>query len=153
AIKETPVAQGTLSGVADYGEFSNTAGLAVDWDLNELIISFGYDHENTISTVSSFSYLDHASENFFVRAALQSSSALTTGPEASAGLTAYDEPVLDDSLNYSFGAFLNWQPTTLFSSNVRFGYTAFSFTSRTKRKAPPDSNTYYVGVQIAHRVN
>lgn len=153
ALKETPVAQGTLSGVADYGEFSNTAGLGVDWDLNDLIISFGYDHENSISMVSSFSYLDHASENFFGRAALQFSPALTTGPEASAGLTAYNEPVLDDSLNYSFGGYLNWQPTSLFSSNVRFGYTAFSFTSRTKRKAAPDSNTYYLGIQVGHRVN
>jgi hypothetical protein len=153
SLKETPVAQGTLSGVADYGEFSNTAGLGVDWDLNDLTASFGYDHENTISTVSSFSYLDHASENLFARAALQLSQATTTGPEASTGLTSYNQPVLDDSVNYSFGGFVNWQPTTLFRSNLRFGYTAFSFTSRTKRKAAPDSNTYYLGFQISHRLN
>jgi len=153
ALKQEPVAQGTLSGVADYGEFSNTAGLGVDWDLNDLTVSLGYDHETVISTVSSFSYLDHSSENFFGRAAFQFSQALTTGPEASAGLTSYNEPVLDDSVNYSFGGFINWQPTTLFTSNFRFGYTAFSFTSHTARPAAPDSNAYYLGFQIGHRVN
>jgi hypothetical protein len=153
ALKETPVAQGTISGVADYSEFSNTAGLGVDWDLNDLTVSFGYDHENTISMTSTYSYLDHASENFFARAALQFSQALTTGPEASAGLTAYNEHVLDDSVNYSFGGFINWQPTSLFNANIRFGYTAFSFTSRTARPPAPDSNAYYLGFQIGHRVN
>src|SRR5260370_16021406 len=64
ALKEQPIAQGTISGAGDYAEFSNVAGVGVDWDLNELIASFGYDHQTAIATTSTFSYLDHSSENF-----------------------------------------------------------------------------------------
>ncbi|HEX4644935.1 MAG TPA: hypothetical protein VH598_04940, partial [Verrucomicrobiae bacterium] len=35
---ENPIAQPELSGVADFGEFSNSSGLDVDWDLNELTL-------------------------------------------------------------------------------------------------------------------
>jgi len=153
SITEQPVAQGTISGAGDYGEFANTAGIGVDWDLNEVILSAGYEHENAIATTSTFSYRDRSAENFVGRAGIQPSQAWTYGPEVSAGFTTYDHPVLDDSQNYSIGGFATWQPTTLFHANLRAGYTAFLFQSRPNQRPTPDATSYYVGLEGAHRVN
>jgi hypothetical protein len=156
AVSEEPVAQGTISGTGKYGEFSNTAGLGIDWDLNALIASFGYDHQNAIATVSQFSYLDRALENFYGRAVLQVSQSLSLGPEASGGLTDYRKHVLNDSVNYSVGAFADWQMSQYVSLKPRFGYVGYSFSpsgSGTNQTAISDVNSYYISLGIAHRLN
>jgi len=58
SLSQSPVAQGAISGVGTYNEFANTIGLSVDWDLNDLVATVGYDHPHAISTTSYFSYLD-----------------------------------------------------------------------------------------------
>ena len=156
AITEEPVAQGTISGTGKYGEFSNTGGIGIDWDLNDVIASFGYDHQNTISTESHFSYLDRAAENFFGRAEFQVSQSLSLGPEASGGLTDYEQHVLNDSLNYSFGAFASWQMSQYITLKPRFGYVGYTFAnsgSGTNQTKIADVNSYYVSLEISHRLN
>ncbi len=153
SVTERPVAQGTISGAGDYGEFANVAGLGVDWDLNEVILSVDYDHETAIATTSTFSYLDRQVENLVGRATLQPSQSWSYGPEASGGITRYDQPVLEDSENHSFGGFAAWQPTTLFQADLRAGYTAFSFHSRPNQPSPPDTASYYVSLKLALQLN
>lgn len=156
AVTDQPVAQGTISGTGKYGEFSNTGGLSMDWDLNALIASFGYDHQNSIATVSHFSYLDRSSESFFGRAVFQVSQSLTLGPEASGGLTDYDQHILNDSVNYSFGAFADWQMSQYITLKPRAGYVGYSFSPSgrgTNQTVIPDVNSYYVSLGIAHRLN
>ncbi len=153
AVTDVPVAQGTISGAGNYGEFSNTAGLTADWDLNKVIATVGFDHQNSIATVSSFSYLNRRSENFFGRAAYEFSSSLTGGPEASAGFTAYDQHVLSDSLNYSFGAFANWQLSSHISIHPRAGFTAFVFSQGANGQVTPNSSSYYMSLEMSHKLN
>jgi hypothetical protein len=38
-----------VAGTGDYQRLENTAGVAVDWDLNELILTAGYDHETYVN--------------------------------------------------------------------------------------------------------
>jgi hypothetical protein len=153
SVTEHPVAEGTISGAGDYGEFANTAGILADWDLNEVILSVGYDHVYAIATTSDFSYLDRHMDGFVGRAGFQPSQSWSYGPEASGGFTRYDQPVLNDSVNYSFGGFAAWQPTTLFHASLRAGYTAFSFQSRSNQQPAPDASGYYVDLKLAHRLN
>ena len=49
SLEQDPVAEATLSNVADYGRFQNTAGVSVLWDLNAAVVTLGYDHYNFIS--------------------------------------------------------------------------------------------------------
>src|SRR5262245_19797912 len=153
SVTDRPIAQGTISGAGDYGEFANVAGLGVDWDLSQVILSVNYDHENAIATTSSFSYLDRAVENFVGRATLQPSQSWSYGPEASGGIARYDEPVLADSENCSVGGFAAWQPTTLFHGNLRAGYTAFYFHSQPNQTSPPDTASYYLALKLALHLN
>jgi hypothetical protein len=153
AVTERPIGEGTISEAGDYGEFANTAGINVDWDLNEVILSVGYDHENAIATTPTFSYLDRNVENFVGRATFQPSQSWSYGPEASGGFTRYDQPVLSDSDNYSLGGFAAWQPTSLFHASLRAGYTAFSFKSQPGQTPVSDIASYYIGLKLAHRLN
>jgi hypothetical protein len=153
AVTEHPIAEGTISGTGDYGEFSNLAGIGVDWDLNEVIASFGYDHQTAIATTSGFSYLDRSSDNFVLRGAFQPSQAWSGGPEATAGWTTYEHPVLNDSENYSLGGFLSWDPKGLFQANLRAGYSLYSFHSLPHQAPVPDASGYYMDLRLSHRLN
>jgi hypothetical protein len=153
AVTEQPVAQGTISGSGNYGLLSNLAGLGVDWDLNQLIASFNYDHQTVLATTSAYSYLDHSGDIFVLRASFESSSSWSWGPEASAGTANYDQPVLNDSKNYSLGGFVTWKPTTLFNTSLRGGYTSFSFEALPHQNPIPDTSNYYLDLNVAHRIN
>ena len=153
SLSQSPVAQGAISGVGTYNEFANTAGLSVDWDLNDLVASAGYDHQNAISTTSYFSYLNRSSDSFFARTAFQLSQALTAGPEASIGKTAYDQHLLNDSLNYSLGAFADWQASAHVHFKPRVGYTHYSFDSVPNAPTPPDASSYYFGLEMSAQLN
>lgn len=153
SLSQQPVAQGTISGAANYALFSNTAGLGVDWDLNDLIASLDFSHKNSLSTVSTFSYLDGRTESLFARAAFQFTQAISAGPEAGGGYTAYDQHVLNDSWNYSFGAFADWQASEHFHVKPRAGYTDYTFQSVTAGQALPDENSYYLDLELSHRMN
>jgi hypothetical protein len=153
SLSQSPVAQGTISGVGSYSEFANTVGLSIDWDLNNLVLSVGYDHQNAISTTSYYSYLDRNSESFFARAAFEFSQSITAGPEASIGLTAYDEQVLSDSLNYSVGVYADWQATAHLRVKPRIGYTYYTFYPVPNYPTPPDAGSYYFSLEMSHRLN
>ena len=152
-VSESPVAQGAISGVGTYNEFANTAGLAVDWDLNDLVASAGYDHEKAISTTSFFSYLDRSSESFFARGAFQFGQAITAGPEASLGLTAYDRHLLNDNLNYSLGLYADWQATAQLHIKPRVGYTYYTFDPVPLLPTPPDASSYFFSLELTERFN
>jgi hypothetical protein len=153
ALTDVALAQGTVSGTGDYGEFSNLAGIGVDWDLNQLIASFSYDHQTAISTHSNFSYQDRNSDNFILRGSFEPSAAWTVGPEAGGGFTRYREAVLNDSQNASVGAFVTAQPTTLSQATVRAGYTWFSFDALPGHPPIPNTSGYYLSANLSHRLN
>lgn len=152
-ISENPVAQGTVSGVGTYNELANTAGLAVDWDLNDVVATVGYSHQNAISTTSYFSYLDRSSESFFARGAFQFSQAFTAGPEASYGLTTYDRQVLNGSQNASVGFFGDWQATSNLRIRPRVGFTYYTFEPIPRHPTPADSSSYFFSLDLTHRLN
>ena len=59
------------TGNGNFAELDNTVGTSVDWDLNELILSFGYDHELVSYPNSDYGSSDHSSDLFNGQAAFQ----------------------------------------------------------------------------------
>src|SRR5471030_297233 len=55
----------TVANTASYGTFENTVGLAATWDLNQVTLSMGVDHQNVIATTGQFNDVNHASELLF----------------------------------------------------------------------------------------
>lgn len=146
---------GNEAGVANsarYGGFDNTAGITTTWDLNDVVLTLGYDHNNVISSSSEFEYLNRASELLLGRAGFRLNPALTTGLEATGSFTSYDEPILNDNTGYSAGIYADWQPGAYFRVQPRAGYTAYMFdqTSRTVRAV--DQDGWYASLSLTHDI-
>lgn len=93
--------------VGRFDRFDNIAGVAVDWDLNKVIISASYDHENFISTTPEFEYLNRASEWFTADFNYLLGDRTKAGLEGRVGLHDYEhETVLNDNWRARGGPFV-----------------------------------------------
>jgi len=69
-------------------------------------------------------------------------------------LTAYDQHLLSDSLNYSLGAYADWQATAHLHFKPRVGYTFYTFSNPAQGiTIPPDSGSYYFSLEMSHQLN
>ncbi|HEX4641723.1 MAG TPA: hypothetical protein VH252_10065, partial [Chthoniobacterales bacterium] len=153
SLQQDPVDEIALSNVADYGRFENLAGISVLWDLNQAVVTLGYDHYNFIAVNDQFDYLDRAAEIFSGTIGFTPSSTVTVGLEGNVVDTYYDKNVLNDSWNYSGGAFLETQITSYLRIRVAGGYQAIDFDNVGIVNDAHDLNDYYANLLISHRVN
>jgi len=153
SLEQDPVAELALSNVADYGRFQNTAGLSVLWDLNAAVVTVGYDHYNFISTTDVFDYLDRAAEMVTGSIAFTPSSTVSVGLEGAYVDTYYDQHILNDSITYSAGGFLETQITSFVKLRVAGGYQNINFDNTGLVRDPNDVSDYYANALLSHRVN
>jgi hypothetical protein len=146
---EDPTVYGSVSGVARFGGFNNTAGILGTWDLHDVVLSLGYDHFNFIPSTSTYEYLRRASDFALFRASFQVHPSASVGIEASGGPSKYSQLVLQNNFTYSLGAFAQWQATEHISLQPRGGYYNYSFSSL---GAIPSSEQdgYYLSLKIKH---
>lgn len=101
--------QTRVNNFTDVGRFDrldNLAGLLIDWDLNKVILSASYDHENFISTSDAFKYLTRASEWFRFTFNYLLGPQTKVGLETQASLHNYDqETILNDNWRERVGPF------------------------------------------------
>jgi len=153
SLEQDPIAELSLSNVADYGRFQNTAGVSVLWDLNAAVVTVGYDHYNFISTTDLFDYLDRNAEMVTASIAVTPSSAMSVGVEGAFVDTYYDQNILNDSVTYSAGAFLETQVTGFVKLRIAGGYQNIDFDNSGLVNDPNDVSDYYANLLLSHRVN
>jgi hypothetical protein len=141
----------TVANTPSYGTFNNTAGLSSAWDLNQVTLSAGYDHENVIATSSQFDDINHASEMLFARAALQVHPKVTTGLETSANFTAYDQRALNNNDAYSVGPYVEFIPDDFFTMTIRGGYSINQFQNTSTNIQTANQDSWYGSVNISHQ--
>jgi hypothetical protein len=127
SLTEHSSAEGAVGGTPFYGQFMNSVGQSTMWDLEDLTLTFGYDHVNTISPSSQFKYLDSSSEMPIIRAGFRFDPRLTVGLEGSASFMSYDYAVLNNHSSYSGGLYADWTPDSFFHIQPRAGYTVSEF--------------------------
>ena len=153
SLQQDPIDEIALSNVADYGRFENLAGISVLWDLNQAVVTLGYDHYNFIAMNDRFDYLDRAAEIFSGTIGFTPSSNVTVGVEGNAVDTYYDKNVLNDSWDYSAGVFLETQVTSYLRIRVAGGYQWIDFDNVGIVNDAHDLSDYYANLLISHRVN
>jgi hypothetical protein len=153
SVQQDPISEIALSNVADYGRFENTAGVAVLWDLNQAVVTAGYDHYNFIALNDDFEYLDRAAEIFSASIGFTPNATMTVGLEGSVVDTYYDMNVLNDSWTYSAGLFLETQLSSNLKVRVAGGYQAIDFDNTGIVNDAHDLNDYYANLILSHRVN
>jgi hypothetical protein len=153
SVQQDPVAEPAISNQVDYGRFENTGGLSVLWDLNKIVLTLGYDHYTYISTTSAFDYLNRNAEELTGTAQLAVSSTTNVGIESYAVFNYYDQNVLNDSTDYSVGAFVESQVTNNIKARVAGGYQNINFDTGGTVRDFTDVHDYYVNLLLSHRIN
>jgi hypothetical protein len=141
----------TVANTPSYGTFQNTLGLSATWDLNQVTLSAGYDHQNIIATSSQFNDVNHSSELLFARAGLQVHPKITVGLESSADFTTYEQTVLNNNDAYTVGPYVDFRPDEYFKFTVRGGYSINQFQNTSTNIQTSSQNSFYAAVNISHR--
>lgn len=142
--------EAAIANTGSYGNFQNTAGLLGTWDLQDVTLSLGYDHQNYITTSGQFDYTDHASEMVVTRAGLRVHPRLTVGVEGTVSFTAYDQRILNDNTGYSAGVYGEWRPGPYLSVEPKFGYTFYDFRQTSLVVPAKDLNAWYADLTLRH---
>jgi hypothetical protein len=153
SIQQDPISEAQLSNVSDYGRFENSAGVSVLWDLNQAVATLGYDHYTFIALNDDFEYLDRNADIFSGSIGFTPNSTMTVGVEGSATNTYYDLGIMNDSLAYSAGLFLETQVTTNIRVRVAGGYQWIDFDNNGLVNDTQNVNDYYANLILSHRVN
>lgn len=135
-----------FSDVGKFSRWDNLAGLQVVWDLNQVVLSAGYDHENFIPVTTEFDYLNRASEWFTASAAFRIGDKAQAGLEAQASLHDYErETVLKDSRRARVGPFLEFTAEQKISLRAGGGFDAARIDGA---EGDSDFETYYGYVSV-----
>jgi hypothetical protein len=169
SLTEDPSTEPAVAQTANFGSFINTVGLTTIWDLEDVVLTAGYDHQNYLSVAGQFDYLNHSSELPVVRAGLRLRPDLTAGVEATAGYTTYDQSVLNDNVSYSAGLYADWKPSSSLHVQPRAGLTIYQFQNTSQSAqvyyfgSPPSSladqsirtsdvSSWYADLTVAHQI-
>jgi hypothetical protein len=145
-----------LSGTAKFGRYDNKAGVLADWDLDRVVLTLGYQHENFWSSTSEYDYLNRQSELFQASATYFAAQQVRTGIESDAGFNRYEHPAdetyhMEDHWRFKVGPFLGVD----FTPNLKFqgggGYEGVRATEYDFNGL--NDNTYYAYAKLGHRIN
>jgi hypothetical protein len=145
--------QAAVANTGAFGTAQNTAGFNTTWDLEDVTLSLGYDHQNYWSTTPQFSYTDHASEMVVTRGGFKFHPALTAGLEGTVSYTAYDEPVLNNNMAYSAGVYADWRPGHDFHFQPRFGYMLYQFEQTSLTIPAVNQSAWYLDLTVTHELS
>ena len=145
-----------VANTGTYGTFNNTAGLSALWDLNQVSLSAGYDHQNVLSTSSQFNNINHSSDTLFARSGFQVHPQINLGLESTATFTRYDRSgssnnALNDNNAYTVGPYMTFQYSEFLSLTARGGYTTYQFQQTSTSLQTADQNSWYAGITLAHQ--
>ena len=130
-----------FNNVGTFSRINNVAGVNVDWDLNKLILSVGYDHENFDSLTESFKYLNRVSELFTASASLLIGDHAKIGLESKGGLHDFKtETTLNDHWQARFGPFVDVNLMEKVNLRAGGGYDLARYDAA---GAGSDYSTYY----------
>jgi hypothetical protein len=165
---QNPVNDPTVSGTGDFGGIENTAGLRVDYNLNQLTAWVGYDHYNFFTTSDGISdqverrtgggmtfndVQDRASDLFYGRVGLKVTPSVVTGIEAGGSFNKYESDFFHDNTQFSVGAFAEAEVSQDLKGRVAGGYVQTDFDSSGIGPAPDSVNDFYAELSADHQLN
>jgi hypothetical protein len=139
-------------GAGQFGTFENTVGLTGTWDLNNVVLSLGYDHQNILAISSQFNQINQSSELFDAKAGLRVDSALTVGTEATASFISYQEDTLNNNNIYTTGLYADWKPGNYFSVHSGAGYTFLDNSQTSSSIQGQNVDSWYANLTLTHDI-
>lgn len=153
SLLQNPIDEIAVDNQGEYTRFQNAAGIEVLWDLNDVKMTFGYDHYNFWALDSEFEYIDHSEEQFSYSAAVALSDAWTAGVDVNAAIVNYDKGFNNDGSTVSTGPFVETQLSNYLRLRLSGGYQGMYFDSGGDNQDNSDLDGYYASLGLVHRVN
>lgn len=159
AITNNPVDNPTVTDAIDYTIFTNTGGLNVTWDLNDVLIGAGYSNFVQYAINNDFNYQNRISNQVYANASFLVQPFLRLGLEGSGTATDYtagSSPganALNNNWNYTIGGFAlgNISRNLDYSAGVGWQFTDFSESNN-----PLNTGNYsrpYFYLNVDHALN
>ncbi len=136
ALTSDTSTEAALSGVVSLPRFENTIGFAIIFDLNQAVVSLGYDHYNFLVVGSAasgdgteskdLSSLNYRTERVSASAVLSVGPAVRLGVQASAADTRYQDAVTNNYATFSVGPSIQYQLTRFTELQATFGLVGYS---------------------------
>ena len=153
---ENPTVQGSQNNTF----LQNDAGVSGLWDLNKIVVSVGYDHENYLSlSPSSLRQPDSASENFFLYTGVRLRPEIMVGLESGLGLVHYDQAggtnnfaSVADAVQWNAGVFSSVQVSEHLSARLDGGYTVYS-PDGTRTNLSQEMTALYFQFSVSHQIS
>ncbi len=163
-LTDSPVDSVGFSNVNNFGQFSNTVGFAVTYELADFAFTLGYSHNDVLSTTGNYSYLDSHTDQVYGNVYYAINPTWGVGIEGAVSSSRYDENVQNDATGYNVGLFVEGTLTENFSFRAAAGYQAIDFDNRETTEIFPgivgilgndtdDFSGMYANLGITHQIN
>ena len=153
AILQNPVDEPTLSNVARFDRFQNSAGLTALVDLNDLKLVLGYDHFDFRSLDSQFDTLNRNEEQSFASASLTLSDAVTAGVDGSFALVNYLVNYNNNGTTWTAGPFVEATLSPYTKLRLSGGYQSMHFDGNGTSGDLTNLGGWYGSLSAAQRLN
>ena len=138
----------------------NTVGSSALWDLDQMVVNFGYDHVNYASlSQAQGTQPNSASENIFVNSGIRVRPELLIGLEAGGTMINYSQPNSTNTLptpnavQWSTGAFGSAKISDYMDVRLDAGYTDYIPDQTGTNQVTQNGSGLYFSFTLTHRVN
>jgi opacity protein-like surface antigen len=152
-VLQNPIDEVGISNAAKFQRIQNALGFSVLWDLNDVKVTFGYDHFNFWAVDSEFSYLDRSEEQAFASVAFSLSETLVVGLDAGGSYFKYDEDFQNDGWSANVGVFAEMQVSNYLSVRAAAGPQVMQFGSGGGNLDNDDVGSGYGELSVSHKIN
>jgi hypothetical protein len=141
----------SLSNVQLFSRLDNQVGLAADWDLNQLILTGRFTHDNFVSFTPAYDYLTRASELLTFSAMFLPADKVRPGFEIPIRYDDYRSADIPDVWRVAAGPVVEVTLTPNFNLRAGAGVQSIQFTGNTT--GTDDVLDYDAYLRLNHRVN
>ncbi len=159
SITNNPVDNPTLSNAVDYSIFSNTGGINVIWDLNDVQLGGGYSNLINYAINEEFNYLNRISNQVFLNGSMLVQPYLRLGLEGTASNTYYMEGsapgsnALNNSIDYTIGGFAQGNISRYIDYTMGAGWQITDFSESNNPLNTGNYSKPYYYLNVDHTLN
>lgn len=164
SLTDTPIDSVGYSNVDNFGQFSNTIGAAVTYQVSDFATTIGYNHNNIVGTSGDYDYLDSVTDQVYGNIYFAINPTWGTGIEGAYSGTRYDQNIQNNATGWNLGVFVEGTLTENFSFRGAIGYQAINFDRHTGDEITPglvgslgndtsDFSGLYANLGFTHHVN
>jgi hypothetical protein len=156
SITENSYQDPTVTGTGDYSQLQNALGTTVLWDLNKVMLKFGYDHVNYASLQSTGNQPDGVMEVASVSAGYALKPQMLAGLELGGGLINYtgENRPYSNARQWNVGGFYDTPMSQYMHLTLHAGYTVYMpETTPLTAIDNTEFNGMYAELDVNHRLN